>query len=597
MSNNIILIKDEFEDLDNINSNNNSVINKDNFIIHKNTFNSKINNNFFNNKFSLNPKNRNSINILASSMKKPTLPLSKIIKVIDKRNISLTRTLRKPHFNYEEIINFNFGSKKPAKLKFIHTKALTTNTPEKTNNQSISIKMKKKDRSSLFNKKKNINKRKNNYAHGYQWTKNFTEENEKNKNTNLSEHKSITNNNGILQLPLLSNILYNTKVKPKKSFYNDDEDKDSMIKKYIEKKEYDKINDLLDKDNEKMNKLIDLKKKSLDEKVKKNNAKRPNEETQEGIEILYQKYNEKRGKKNNIITNRTLEIKNKKEDLINIHTLEEIEYYNKNKLNNILLDVKGNPRYLISIDDNKNKADEKLTEYELISLTNQANKKVEQLFPDLCTFHLPKILRQNKEYTIKLLYDVFIEFKTLLKCSMIHNRNLNIHKKGIDFETFYNCNTKINQQGIALSRKIFKAFNNKTNVNYMPWQNYMDGMMKIKDPNIDNKLDLFFQILDENGDGSFDYNEVFNLSLISLQRVLPEKKQSKNNSKKSEKDKENEEPDITNILAEFLTKYVFRLVGIDIDGEIPIDLLREKMDEKNEESEYLEFFLCADNFA
>ena len=597
MSNNIILIKDEFEDLDNINSNNNSVVIKDNFIIHKNTFNNKINNNFFNNKFSLNPKNRNSINILASSMKKPTLPLSKIIKVIDKRNISLTRTLRKPHFNYEEIINFNFGSKKPAKLKFIHTKALTTNTPEKTNNQSISIKMKRKDRSSLFNKKKNINKRKNNYAHGYQWTKNFTEENEKNKNTNLSEHKSITNNNGILQLPLLSNILYNTKVKPKKSFYNDDEDKDSMIKKYIEKKEYDKINDLLDKDNEKMNKLIDLKKKSLDEKVKKNNAKRPNEETQEGIEILYQKYNEKRGKKNNIITNRTLEIKNKKEDLINIHTLEEIEYYNKNKLNNILLDVKGNPRYLISIDDNKNKDDEKLTEYELISLTNQANKKVEQLFPDLCTFHLPKILRQNKEYTIKLLYDVFIEFKTLLKCSMIHNRNLNIHKKGIDFETFYNCNTKINQQGIALSRKIFKAFNNKTNVNYMPWQNYMDGMMKIKDPNIDNKLDLFFQILDENGDGSFDYNEVFNLSLISLQRVLPEKKQSKNNSKKSEKDKENEEPDITNILAEFLTKYVFQLVGIDCDGEIPIDLLREKMDEKNEESEYLEFFLCADNFA
>ena len=597
MSNNIILIKDEFEDLDNINSNNNSDANQDNFIMHKNTFNSKINNNFFNNKFSLNLKNRNSINILASSMKKPALPLNKIIKVIDKRNTSFSRTLRKPHFNYDEIINFNFGSKNPAKLKLINTKALTTNTPEKTNNQNISIKIKEKDKSSLFNKKKNIiNKRKNKYALGYQWTKNFNEENEKNKNTNLSEHKSITNNNGILQLPLLSNILYNTKVKPKKSIYTDD-DKDSLIKKYIEKKEYDKINDILDKDNEKMNKLIESKMKSLDEKVKKNNAKRPNEETQEGIEILYQKYNEKRGKKNNIITNRTLDIKNKKEDLINIHTLEEIEYYNKNKLNNILLDVKGNPRYLISIDDNKNKADEKLTEYELISLTNQANKKVEQLFPDLCTFHLPKILRKNKEYTIKLLYDVFIEFKTLLKCCMIHNRNLNIHKKGIDFETFYNCNTKINQQGIALSRKIFKAFNNKTNVNYMPWQNYMDGMMKIKDPNIDNKLDLFFQILDENGDGSFDYNEVYNLSLISLQRVLPEKKQSKNNSKKSEKDKENEEPDITNILAEFLTKYVFQLVGIDCDGEIPIDLLREKMDEKNEESEYLEFFLCADNFA
>ena len=263
------------------------------------------------------------------------------------------------------------------------------------------------------------------------------------------------------------------------------------------------------------------------------------------------------------------------------------------------MDVKGNSRYLIRIDNENGKKEKKLKDYELISLANQTNNKVEKLFPDLCAFYLPKILKQNKEYSIKLLYDVFIEFKTLLKCGMIHNRNLNLHKKGIDFETFFNCNTKINQQGIALSKKIFKAFNNKTNINYMPWQNYMDGMMKIKDPNIDNKLDLFFQILDENGDGSFDYNEVYNLSLISLQRVLPENSKNEK-SEESEKDKNvdnDEEQNITNILAEFLTKYVFQLVGIDIDGEIPIDLLREKMDERSAESEYLEFFLCADNFA
>ena len=222
-------------------------------------------------------------------------------------------------------------------------------------------------------------------------------------------------------------------------------------------------------------------------------------------------------------------------------------------------------------------------------MANRANRKVEKCFPDLCAFNLPKVLRQNKEYNLKLLYDVFIEFKSLLKCGMVHNKNLNLDKQGIDFDTFFNCNTKINQQGIALSKKIFKAFNNKTNINYMSWQNYFEGMMKIKDQNIDNKLDLFFQILDENGDGSFDYNEVYNLSLISLQRVIPPDK----NYGKLEDDKEN----ITHILAEFLTKFVFELCGIETDGDIPIDLLRAKMDEKNEQSDYLEFFLCADNFA
>jgi hypothetical protein len=541
-------------------------------------------------------------------MKNPSLTASGINNLKISKNFSLSRTLRKP-LNYDKIINFNFGSKKSAKLKIISTSVLTANPSEKINRR-LSIKNRGKDKTSTFNKKAKKNKSQNKFNVGSQM-RNIALDNDKNKKVGkLNEHKSITKNNGLLKLPLLSNILNKTKVEPKISYKKID-DEEMLIQKYIDEKDYNKINDILKKDNENMNQLIEEKLKSLDETIKKNNLKRPNEDTQEGLEVLYKKYNDIRGKKYNIITNRTLDTKYQKEDLINIHTLEEIEYYHKNKLNNVLLDVKGNPRYIISIDDDDNKKEEILTEYELISLTNQANRKVERLFPDLCTFHLPKILRQNKEYTIKLLYDVFIEFKTLLKCCMIHNRNLKIHKKGIDFDTFYNCNTKINQQGIALSRKIFKAFNNKTNVNYMPWQNYMDGMMKIKDPNIDNKLDLFFQILDENGDGSFDYNEVYNLSLISLQRVLPETK-TKDTSKESEneKSKENEENkdnkedkktdeevNITNILAEFLTKYVFQLVGIDCDGEIPIDLLREKMDERNEESEYLEFFLCADNFA
>ena len=601
--------KEEIHKNNNINIVNTNFSN-DNFILHKSTFNSRVKNslfNYFEPKLHLTLRNKKYKNVFSNSIKKPSIIINFPNNYNEKRNSSFSRTFGKTQFNYDEIINFNFGSKKQAQLKFINTSALTTNSRESDkNNLSKKIKdekqKQKQKKTSLFNRKSymNFNQSKNNI--GYPQLKNSENKNVENKKTNnLSERKSITNHNGLLKLPLLSNIISNTKIKYKKSCIRDDDDKDLIIKKYIQKKEYNKINELFDKDNENMNKKIEKKLKSLDEKVKKYYLKRPNEETEEGMEELYKIFNEKRAKKYNIITNRTLNIKNKKDDFINIHTLEEIENYNKNKLNNILIDVKGNQRFLIEIDDEKNKKERKLNDYELISLTNQANSKVEKLFPDLSTFHLPKILRQNKEYTIKLLYDVFIEFKTLLKCGMIHNRTLNMHKKGIDFDTFFNCNTKINQQGIALSRKIFKAFNNKTNLNYMPWQNYMDGMMKIKDPNIDNKLDLFFQILDENGDGSFDYNEVYNLSLISLQRVLPEKPKPENiSSKESEKnkDKENEEdPDITNILAEFLTKYVFQLVGIDIDGEIPIDLLREKMDEKSEESEYLEFFLCADNFA
>ena len=587
----------------NINENRSS-INK------KTSFNQINNNNFnktFNSKFYISMKN-NERNFLESSIKSPSKISNKSNNNNDKKNKTLSKTFGNNKMEYDK---FNFGPKKGSPLKQINTNILTAHLTDK-NDLSIH----KNRKSSIFSKENNKEINNTKYMLGLPLVKSIKKEQEKEndknqKSINLIKDRYITNHNGITQLPLLSSILAKTKVKLKQNYeHKKNEENDSVIKKCMKEKEYKKINDILEEDNQKMQKKIEEKFKALDEKIKKYNSKRPNEETDEGYEVLFKNYNKKRGERNNIITNRALNLNKKKEDLINIHTLEEIEYCQKHKFNNILLDVRGKQRYLIDIENNNIQKNAKISEYELISLTNQANRRVEKLFPDLLTFDLPKVLRQNKEYSLKLLYDVFIEFKTLLKCGMIHNRNLNLHKTGIDFETFFNCNTKINQQGIALSKKIFKAFNSKTNINYMPWENYMDGMMKIKDPNIDNKLDLFFQILDENGDGSFDYNEVFNLSLISLQRVLPEEPNSKNKSEEKnnegEKDnkdednknnKEDEEPNITNILAEFLTKYVFELVGIDIDGEIPIDLLRAKMDEKDAESEYLEFFLCADNFA
>ena len=540
------------------------------------------------------------------------------IKKKRKNKSSMLKNKSFSKFNFNDVLNFNFGSKNPAELKLINTSVLTGKSPEKNSKKDLKSVKNSEKKIPLYNKSINIQLKNSKYLLG----NSLSRQSRNNKNNNirkfLSEDKFLKKKNGILILPPLKYICKNEKKIPKINYNSLVQDKElNLIKKYIKEQDYDKIKKIIEKDDEKMNQQISEKLKNMNEKIKKYKLKRPNEETEEGIEKLFEIYNKKRGKCNNFTTNLTLEKKDKYEPLINIQNKEKIEYYFKNRLNNILMDTKGNQRFILKTEEQKTKP-EKITNFEISTLANRANRKVEKKFPDLCAFNLPKILNQNKEYNLKLLYDVFIEFKSLLKCGMVHNRNLDLVRQGIDFDIFFNCNTKINQQGIDLSRKIFKAFNNKTNLNFMSWQNYFDGMMKIKDQNIDNKLDLFFQILDENGDGSFDYNEVYNLSLISLQRVLSEnkkKEESENKENKSEdkenksenrgnksEDKENksesnEEESVTNILAEFLTKFVFELVDIDIDGEIPIDLLRAKMDEKNEQSDYLEFFLCADNFA
>ena len=513
----------------------------------------------------------------------------------NKNKSSIIKNKSFSKFNFNDVLNFNFGQKNPAELKLINTTVLTTQSPERKNkNNLISIKNSDK-KSSLYNQSLNMKLNKSKYILGNLLSRKSKDKNNKVKHF-LSEDKYIKNKNGMLILPPLKYLYKNEKVIPKIKNNSSIQDKEIIfIKKCIKEQDFDKIKKIIEQDDEKMNQQISEKLNNMNEKIKKYKLKRPNEETEEGVEKLFEIYNKRRGKRYNFTTNLTLQKSDKNDPLINIQTKEKTEFYYKNRLNNILMDTKGNQRFLLKTEEQKS-IPEKITDFEISTLANRANRKVENKFHDLCAFNLPKILHQNKEYNLKLLYDVFIEFKSLLKCGMVHNRNLDLVRRGIDFDTFFNCNTKINQQGIDLSKKIFKAFNNKTNLNFMSWQHYFDGMMKIKDQNIDNKLDLFFQILDENGDGSFDYNEVYNLSLISLQRVLAENKK-KEESENKENKSENEDENVTNILAEFLTKFVFELVDIDIDGEIPIDLLRAKMDEKNEQSDYLEFFLCADNFA
>ena len=550
--------------------------------------NSSFNNNFYNNY--INNYNINNYSYLDKFKNTPlkTESNKKSSITFDRTNFTKNKSFAKLNFN--EVLNFNFGLQNPAQLKVINTTVLTMNSPEKNNNNQNSSNKNSIKKSPLFNKGTNSKFNKTKYLIGYSFTNRKEKSTKKNKKEKLiSLDKYFKNKNGILRLPRLSSVPKNKKILSKNIYLNDTGDKNmTMIKKSIEEKDYNKLKQLIEQDNDLMNQQISARLKRLEETKEKYKLERPNEDTEEGLEKLFEKYNTKRAKEKNIKTNLSLKKKEDNNSLINIGTKEKSDFYMKYRFNNILMDTKGNPRLLLKLEEEKNRP-EKITDFEIATLANRANRKVEKCFPDLCAFNLPKVLRQNKEYNLKLLYDVFIEFKSLLKCGMVHNKNLNLDKQGIDFDTFFNCNTKINQQGIALSKKIFKAFNNKTNINYMSWQNYFEGMMKIKDQNIDNKLDLFFQILDENGDGSFDYNEVYNLSLISLQRVIPPDK----NYGKLEDDKEN----ITHILAEFLTKFVFELCGIETDGDIPIDLLRAKMDEKNEQSDYLEFFLCADNFA
>ena len=211
-----------------------------------------------------------------------------------------------------------------------------------------------------------------------------------------------------------------------------------------------------------------------------------------------------------------------------------------------------------------------------------ADHRTEKQYPDLISFHIPNLLLQFPKLKRRELYETFAEFKTLLKICLSMNRKFSLIKEGIDFDTFFNCNLQINSQGKALAKKIFNAINT-LNSKYINWNEYMKGILTLRNKDLNDKLDLFLNIIDEDGNGNLSFEEVYTLSIESLSRNLKQK----NNDIDDE---------VVNVLADFFARLIFELVGKPITEEIPIDVIKEKIMQGGKAAKYLEMFICADNF-
>ena len=236
----------------------NQYINKNRSSINKISSSNQINNtNFnktFNSNFYISMKN-NERNFLESSIKSPSKILNKSNNNNEKKNKSLSKTFGKSKMEYDQ---FNFGPKKGSPLKKINTTILTAHLTDKNNVLSIQ----KNQKNSIFSKENNKEANNAKYMAGFPLIKNIKKEEVKEnyksqKSFNYIKDRYITNHNGVAQLPLLSSILAKTKVKLKQNYeYKKNEEKYSVIKKCLKEKEYKKINDILDEDNQKMQKKL-----------------------------------------------------------------------------------------------------------------------------------------------------------------------------------------------------------------------------------------------------------------------------------------------------------------------------------------------------
>lgn len=480
---------------------------------------------------------------------------------------------KKPQILNENKNNTFYRNKEDFDLKkrFIYTKFIQNK--DKILKLDEFIKSKEKNNSlnnikssNYFNNFKRLRKNYFNKENGQEETINNSS-----NNINQSQLECMRKKNGIYLLSKECKPQFN---RYRKIFFQNLLNKnDKNIHHNYNKNIYQNIENLkllVNKESKKMRK--EIKKVYSDFEIFKNNIylKRPNENSHKGLEELFYLYNEKRinnEKKQKIIANEILKEGENNNPLVEIINLKN---QRKNKK------LKNNTNYINS-------------KYMVYRSINKINK----LFPDLITFQFPKL--SNKKYIRKILYDIFIEFKNLLLLSMLKNKDINIYKKGIDFNTFYNCNIKIKQQGKIVAKKIFQIFNNNKFTKYMKLNNYIDGMLKIKDVNKENKLELFFELLNNNSDGYLTYNDIYKLSIICLEKITMNI-EDEFDCEKYQKEKDGEDLKIVQELVEYFCKMIFKLIHIDIKKKIPIELLKKLIIQGGEQADYIEFLFGSANF-
>ena len=315
-------------------------------------------------------------------------------------------------------------------------------------------------------------------------------------------------------------------------------------------------------------------------------------------------FNKNKTEKESFINSRPNE--NTKNGLIKL-----ISIYNKNIQKKSLYKIKVNPYYFKDKINNSNKIRIETEKFyglnpfqeflkrnlkNLSSSQFQSDYLTEKNFPYVASFNLPLLMKHFPKLKRKEIFSVYVDYKTLLKFYISLNKDYDKIEKGIDFDTFFNCNPSMKYQGKILAKKIFHGLNN--NKKFLNFEEFLKGLVTMKFDTIENKLDLFMRIIDADNNGKMAFEEVFELSKISLERFFK--------NKDSNKEEEKEQNYIIFELADYFAKLIFDIMDIDLNKEIEIDSIKRKimLNQLNEKkfkegilaSEYLEMFVCCDMF-
>ena len=214
----------------------------------------------------------------------------------------------------------------------------------------------------------------------------------------------------------------------------------------------------------------------------------------------------------------------------------------------------------------------------------QVDRKITRQYSHLVMYNIPKMLTGNKSNSQrKKFFEIFIQFKDLISLAIRLKRDDFILKNGLDFETFWNCISEIQDESESFAKKLFSNMN-KSNSSLLNIEDFLNGMNFIKNTSLGDKIELYLKSLSHTG--YINYKTAIKISFESILKYIENSTFEKN------------EKLLLNDLSTFLASYIFKLVGQDIRKNLSFEELKRLIDNNsknfskvnNKDLEYLEMF-------
>ena len=146
----------------------------------------------------------------------------------------------------------------------------------------------------------------------------------------------------------------------------------------------------------------------------------------------------------------------------------------------------------------------------------KALEAIDQKYKYLVGMNIPKI-QLTCSFNRKQLYNIYTKFKALSKISKLTFPE-KVTDIGVEKSIFMNGLKQLSLDNTDFLEKIFDSVD-EVGKGFLLWEEYFQALKLISSSDLKDKIDLFFKIVDADGNGNFSFDEIKDICKLSLSKI------------------------------------------------------------------------------